>query len=87
MVLPEHVHEPPGADPLQGRPGLGVEVHVVPEALGVVDVDLLRGDVEVPAEKEGFLRREVAVEVVPQAPKPLELVGELGESGDCPWGT
>jgi len=86
VVLAKHVHEPPLPDALQGRPGLGMEVHVLLEALRVMDVDLLWGNVEVPAPEEGLPRREVAGEVVPHPREPLQLVREEGGVHGLPLG-
>jgi len=66
----------PFPDLFQRFPNLGMEIDVVLKPLWVMDIDLFRSDVQVAAPDERIIGREVAIEVIAQAGKPLQLVGE-----------
>ena len=80
MVFPEDVLEAARPDGGEGLPHLGGEADVAEEPLGVVDVDRLRGDVEVAAPDERGVRAVPRGEEVLQPLEPGQLVGELGAS-------
>jgi hypothetical protein len=73
-----HINQTPGSDGGERPPHLRGETDVAEETFRVVDVDLLRGDVEVAAPDQRGVRGVGPGEELSQPLEPFEFVREMG---------
>jgi len=86
MEKAENIRKSPFLHALERRPHLGVKVDMIGKALGVVDVDRLRGDVQIAQPDQRLRWRVAALEEGTQALEPAQLVPKLVGIKSTPLG-
>ena len=77
MQFAERIHKPPTHNLLVSHACVNVKIHIVHPALGMINVNRLRSDVQIPQPNRRFLRVQMLLEITMQPPKPVQLKSVL----------
>ena len=86
MKLAERVHQAPATDLGQGGPLVGMAHHPIAPSIGIVNVPVLRRDIEIAAKDQRLAGVGVSRKPVSPALQPCELVRELVRPHRLPVG-